>query len=162
MGGEALPGMCAEVMSMSRCVPNCVCSSGLHSSRTNKMSIQKAFRLTYLAVEKYFVPLATSPFANGGARAPSAAPSPPGPASSPSRMEGITSSADTPPIVSSAHHHTTVISVWRGRLTKGRIGSMVSAGSRSSHVGSHSDIIAITASSSLHIAGISAPDAFAI
>ena len=43
MGGEALQGMCAEVMSMSRCVLNCVCSSGLHSSRTNKMLIQNTF-----------------------------------------------------------------------------------------------------------------------
>ena len=53
MGGEALQGTCAEVMSMSRCVPDWVCSSGLHFSRTNKMSIQNSFRLTDFAVEKY-------------------------------------------------------------------------------------------------------------
>ena len=53
MGAEALQGMCAEVMSMSRRVPNCVCSSGLHSSRTNKMSIQNTFHPTDIAVEKY-------------------------------------------------------------------------------------------------------------
>ena len=53
MGGEAFQGTCAEVMSRSRCVPNCVCSSGLHCSRTNNMSIQNTFHPTDFAVEKY-------------------------------------------------------------------------------------------------------------